>query len=295
MNAYVTVLSTDDYLDGVLALNESLRLCRSKHRLHVVVGSKVSDPVQHVLARARIATLNLPSPDVPNEILDANSSSDYHRHWSDVFDKLHVFSLCLFDKIIYIDSDIIVVKNIDALFEQPHMSAVIADRYPGNEDCVDLNAGLMVIEPEPQLTDRLIAALPVAFEREKEWRLAAGRPPSMGVQSLINMFWGDWIARDELHLDEKYNVLADHLDYYVRQQDYSWRGPDGIHVLHFVGEVKPWMRSRADFWRRIAGLLLRRRVWEPAALIAYVAVLASARLQLRSGGRSRAARVAGPR
>jgi glycogenin glucosyltransferase len=278
---YVTVLGSDDYLNGVLVLNESLRMCRSKYRLYVVVGSNVSPAVHDVLAKARIATINLQSPDIPDEIVRANQTSDYHRHWAGVFDKLHVFSLCQFDKLVYIDSDILVMKNIDHLFEKPHMSGVIADRYPGNEDCVDLNAGLMVIEPEADLTNRLIALVPKAFEHEKEWRSAAGRPPSMGVQGVINMFWNEWIARDELHLDEKYNVLAEHLDYYVRRQNYRWRGPNGIHVLHFVGAAKPWMTTRLRFFRRIGGLLARRRVWEPAALIAYVAVLGSARLQLR--------------
>jgi hypothetical protein len=60
------------------------------------------------------------------------------------------------------------------------MSAVIADKYPGNENCVDLNAGLMVIEPERGLTERLTTFVPEVFEHEKRWRAAAGRPPQHG-------------------------------------------------------------------------------------------------------------------
>ena len=274
-------MSTDDYLDGVLVLNESLRLRRSKYRLHAVVGRNVSRPARDTLVRAGIATITAQPIRIPEEIMLANLASDYHRHWAGVFEKLLVFSLCQFEKIVYIDSDILVMKNIDLLFEKPHMSAVIADRYPGNETCVDLNAGLIVIEPEPDLTDRLIATLPEAFEEEKEWRMAAGRPPSMGVQSVINRFWRDWIAKSELHLDRKYNVLADHLDYYIRGLDYTWRGRDGIHVLHFIGQVKPWMGSKKNVMRRVGGLLLRRRIWESAALMAYMVALGRARLRLK--------------
>jgi glycogenin len=279
--AYVTLLSTDNYLEGVLVLNESLRLCKSQYRLYVLVSSKVTSAVHDTLEKAGIRKINTESIDLPEEIRLANSRSDYHRHWAGVFDKLLVFSLCQFQKIVYLDSDILVIKNIDQLFEKPHMSAVNADSYPGNETCLDLNAGVMVIEPEPNLTGRLIALLPEAFEQEKQWRMAAGRPISMGVQSVINMFWREWTTKSELHLDRKYNVIVNYLHYFKRGLDYRWRGPDGIHALHFIGEVKPWMFTGVNFLRRVAWLLIRRQMSELVAFTAYVAVLRSARRHLR--------------
>jgi len=287
--AYVTVLSTDNYLDGVIVLNESLRHCKSKYPLYVMVGSAVTGPVRDTLARAGIRSIDAPPIDIPEEIRQANINSDYHQHWAGVFEKLLVFSLGQFRKLVYLDSDILVVKNIDVLFEKPSMSAVMADRYAGNEDSVDMNAGLMVIEPKPDLTDLLIASLPEAFESEKRWRTAAGRPISMGVQSVINMFWSDWITSDELHLDGKYNVLTTGLHHYLRVLDHSWRGPDGIHVLHFIGQVKPWMLVRTGLLRQAAGLLRCRQISELRVLIAYKAVHARARLRL-----AMRARISGP-
>lgn len=279
--AYVTVLSTDSYLPGVLVLHESLRRCRAAYRLHAVVGTEVGDAARRAIVRAGIPTIESRSIDIPDEIRQANESSDFHRHWAGVFDKLLVFSLCEFRKIVYIDSDILVLRNIDELFDRPHMSAVIADIGPGHEQVVDLNAGVMVVEPEPDLTERLVAVLPAAYEQEKQWRAAAGRPPSMGVQSVINMFWREWITQTDLHLEAKYNVLTNHLDYYVRELGYTWRGPEGIRVLHYIGAVKPWMTTGVRFLRSGADLLIRRRLRELAAVLAYKAVLARARLRLR--------------
>jgi alpha-N-acetylglucosamine transferase len=280
--AYVTVLSTDNYLPGALALNESLRQCKSKYSLYVLVGSKVSSTVQDMLAKANISTIQLPSVDIPEQIRLANVASDHHQHWLGVFEKLFVFSLPQFDKVVFLDSDMLVIKNIDELFEKPHMSAVIADVSPNKQDSIDLNAGLIVIEPAADLTDRLLATLPGAFEHEKRWRLAAGRPPSMGVQSVINLFWSEWITHTHLHLDRKYNVITNHLDYYVRTLGYRWRGPDGIHVLHFIGQVKPWMRTGAHFLRWAARLLARGRIWELTASVKFMVVLRRARLHLNS-------------
>jgi glycogenin len=274
--AYVTVLSTDSYLDGVLALNESLRLARAGYTLYAAVGANVSRGVRRALARAGIRQIALPALDIPEEILQANVRSDYHRHWAGVFEKLHVFSLTGFDKIVYLDSDMMILQNIDHLFEAPHMSAVIA----GGANYRDFNAGLMVIEPEPGLTDELVALLPEAFESEKRWRLAAGRPPSLGDQSVLNQHWHDWIEQTGLRLDGKYNVVTDHLDYYMRELGYRWRGPEGIHVLHFIGETKPWMRSGKETLRTVTSLAVERKFAELAALGAYAGVLGLARLRL---------------
>ncbi len=279
--AYVTVLSTDNYLPGVLALDQSLRLCRSAFALHVLVGVGVSGAVHATLAKAGIRTIQLPPLELPEEIRQANVASDHHRHWAGVFEKLFVFSLSGFRKVVLLDADMIVIKNIDELFGKPHMSAVIADIGPDRKDSRDLNAGLIVIEPAAGLTERLIAMLPEVFEEEKRWRRAAGRPPSLGVQSVINTFWRDWITRPELRLDRKYNVITNNLDYFVRSLGYHWRGSDGIHVLHFIGRVKPWMRTGMGYLRWVANRLVRGRIWELAAAFVFTAVLVRARLDLR--------------
>lgn len=278
--AYVTVLSGDSYLDGLLVLDESLRRCRSAHPLCVVVGSRVTDAARQVIEGAGMASIPAPAVEIPDDIRRANENSDHHRHWSGVFEKLVVFSLSEFEKLVLLDSDMVVIRNIDDLFERPHMSAVLADIVPNRRESLDLNAGLIVIEPEPSLTGRLLDSLPAVFEHEKQWRSAEGRPVSMGVQSVINAFWSRWIDQPELHLPGEYNVLVDHLDYYVRALGYRWRGPQGIRILHFIGQTKPWMRSPLATARRLAALLVRRRTSEALALLVYLAFRQSARLRL---------------
>lgn len=284
--AYVAVLSTDSFLDGVLVLSESLRLCRSKYPLSVLVGSKVSGATRETLARANVDQIPANRLDVPDYILSANEQSDHHKHWSGVFDKLHVFSLTQFEKIVYIDSDVLVVRNIDDLFGRAHMSATRAGELPGREDSTAFSTGLMVLEPDPALTDEIVALLPEAFESEKRWRTAAGRPMSMGVQGVINMRWPEWIQVSDLHLGAKYNVMATHLDYYLSARGYRLRGPDAIRALHFDGELKPWMTNGFDSLRRMGGLLARRRKWELASVIAYKAVLREAQLRLAMSRRA---------
>jgi glycogenin glucosyltransferase len=277
--AYVTVLSTDNYLDGVLVLDESLGRRNPAYPLHVVVTDAVSRESRRVLTAVGIPQIEMPTVDVPAEIRSANLNSDFHRHWAGVFDKLTVFSLCRFDKLVYLDSDMLILRNLDELFAKAHMSAVLADVSPTRQSG-DLNAGLMVVEPQADLSRRLLGMLPAVYEEEKKWRAAAGRPPSMGVQALINAYWDDWIAKETLHLHPKFNVLTNTLDFYLKDRG-RWRGVDGIHVLHFVGQTKPWMINGAAAGRHALRLLARRRMWEAVAFVAYRRMLSRARRRVR--------------
>ena len=154
--AFVTVLSTDNYLDGVLALHASLLKVRSLHELVVAVGQLVGTRSRDRLKRAGLKILELPnSIELSDELLRDNRDTG-HQHWNSTFDKLAAFSLCCFKKIVLLDSDMIVLKNIDELFDRPHLSAVTAGAsWPGNESWNTLNSGLMVIEPHPDEAARL--------------------------------------------------------------------------------------------------------------------------------------------
>jgi alpha-N-acetylglucosamine transferase len=293
--AYVTVLSTDDYLPGVLALALSLRVLRTRFPLYVLVGRKVSRLVRVKLEQSGIDMIEASDLHIPPEIIAANLSSDYHKHWAGVFEKLLIFSLTQFEKIVYLDSDMLVLRGIDDLFDRPHMTAVSADVARSDANRLILNAGLMVIEPRVGLTDELIATLPTVYESEKRWRTQAGRPVSMGVQSVINSFWPSWAGDTQLHLHPSYNVLVSDVDHYVRRRGYRAFGNNGIRVLHFIGARKPWMYGSWDLATRILRLIARGRFIEGAVTSLYGVTWVAARLVLprlsarkrRSGRRHR--------
>jgi len=74
-------------------------------------------------------------------------ASIQQEHFADVYAKLHVFGLSSFDRIVYLDADVIVLQNIDSLFLQPALSAAcekffssclragLAGRDGGNHGC----------------------------------------------------------------------------------------------------------------------------------------------------------------
>jgi glycogenin len=237
MKAYITLLSTPDYLPGVRCLARSLRDTGTPHPLYVALSHDVSLHVEAALHDEDLPTLRLPAESPLPRALEQDG-----HHWTYTFDKLHLFGLTQFSKLVYLDSDMMIVSNIDELFDKPHMSAVAAGRLL-QPSWNRMNSGLMVLEPEPGLPARIGATLEQALRDA-----AADDRPNLGDQDLINAYYSEWTSSGNLQLDQGYNVFHPDLDAYVRTGRYALRtsgeshahGPRPIKVLHFVGRHKPW-------------------------------------------------------
>ena len=238
MKAYVTLLSNRAYLKGVLVLYRSLKAVQAQYPLYCVLSVSVEDNVQKELEQEGICCIRLAHAAVDGNI---NPEGLGFSHWNFTFDKLLIWGLTQFEKIVFLDSDMLIVRNIDELFECEPFSAVCADSsYPGNEGWAGgLNSGLMVIEPNIETEKQLLQCVkPVVEESQEQKRL-------VGDQDVVKYFISDFGQRVSLHLDEGYNIFADHLTYYIRHLGYSLSNKTGkpIYVVHFIGKAKPWMKK----------------------------------------------------
>ena len=140
-----------------------------------------------------------------------------------------------FDKLVFLDSDMLIVSNIDFLFDWPDFSACQGGHFI-NPDWVRLNSGLMVIEPNEETLKGLLIQLAVTLRRYA----ADGR--NVGDQDVINDFMPDWSSREELHLPEGLNMFFKHLTK-AKAAGFSFGAADvarRISVVHFIGAAKPW-------------------------------------------------------
>lgn len=235
MNAYITLLSTLDYLPGVLALHESLCQVDAAYPLQVAVSRSIPEHVDSLLQKKGMAVVRLPEAiEIPAMFQEKSG------HWNHTFDKLHLFGLTDFNKLVYLDSDMMVLTNIDELFGKPHMSAVAAGRMV-HPSWRRLNSGLMVIKPEEGLPERMSATLQKAITD-----VQAMGSESLGDQDIINAYYNEWPYLKNLHLDDGYNMFYSDIDAYVDKHGYVLPPEYGhdsrvVRVVHFVGRHKPWM------------------------------------------------------
>ena len=213
--AYFTTLSTENYLPGVIALNQALKNVHSKYPLYALLSNEISEEIEEKLNKKGIKTIRREKVDLPQEIIDRNRSRAKNR-WNYTFDKLNIFELTDFEKIVFIDSDIYVRQNIDSLFDKPHMSAVIDKHYGPNLTCrcLELTSGVIVVEPRKGQIEKFKEIIKTIIDKRD----------AIGDQDILQEYDHEWKNKPELHLKNKYNIFQNFRQVY---KTYSL-------TLHFV-------------------------------------------------------------
>jgi len=247
--AFVTFLATDDFLPGILALNYSLRIYNPRHDLVIMTTGAISGDVIDILKS--INGKIKPVPDITNPFTPENDV----RRFGCMYTKLHAFSLTDYDKVVYLDSDMLICADIEALFDAPHMSAVIAGGLiKENAAWTELNAGLLVIEPSQQFFNQILRAIPDTASKDGS------------DQGFLQSYYNTWPKDERLHLPHAFNVPFIYLDNYCVDYGFSFsytrrKLKTDMAIIHYWGAVKPWQidiktLSRRDKSRQIQAIIL---------------------------------------
>lgn len=235
---FVTYLGSDDFLPGVLVLNESLTTYNTRYGLLILVSEMISSEIIELLDTNGVDFSIVEPIKNPNELFDDK------RNYKYTYTKLRIFELFGYSKLVYIDADMMVCANIESLFDHPHFSAVIAGSLlPQNLHWKDLNSGLMVLEPKEQLFNKIMSCIDEL-------------PSSDGSdQGFLHSFYKDWPEHQELRLHHKYNVPAGYLDEYCADHGFKFSYSrkimkTNIAVIHFLGPLKPWNINAKSFKRK---------------------------------------------
>lgn len=117
--AYVTLLSTEDYLPAVLILNQNLKDVNSKYPLLVAVTENIYEQVKPYLDAENILYKIIPFLEYSQATKDCWMKSMGTSYILNIAPKFILFKFYEYDKLVYIDSDILICQNIDRLFTYP--------------------------------------------------------------------------------------------------------------------------------------------------------------------------------
>ncbi len=253
--SYIAVMTNDKFYPGLCALVHSLKKVQAKCPLSVVIPRDIPAETKQLIADVGVQMIEMDPVVVPDELLSLNSAN----RWNATLFKLNIFNLTQFEKIVFLDLDMIVLKNIDELFDAPHMSAVVAGKCV-YRDWTRLNSGILVVEPDKKVYEDLLACCDKACED----RLNKGF--GFGDQDVINYLYPDWYEHQELVLPEIYNALS-----VCIQKLSSIYAYENLKVAHFADPIKPWKYSCKDYcifmtkgilkgeWVRLKAFLLYRK------------------------------------
>lgn len=259
--AYVTLLTRDNYLPGILVLQRSLRAVGTRYPLVAMITPGLAEATLRIMEREGITTTTIdylmPLPEQNGPVLDV-----YDGRFHDTWTKLRVFGLEGYDRIVMLDSDMVIRKNMDDLFsldiprdwiaathvcacnprQLPHYPsdwipancAHSSVTHPGGitsppEIAPDsprpysqLNSGLVVLHPSHELEAQLVEYLHTS-PLVSTW--------TFPDQDLLSSFFaGRWRV-----LPYVYNALQP----MAKVHPPLWRDEE-VHCLHYIGPTKPW-------------------------------------------------------
>ena len=235
--SYVSLLTDDTYTYGVILLAETLKQVNSQYPLHILVTKNVSESCLEILNELdNVSYEFVENITISQNIIEHNKALDNRLAtiWTDTWTKLRIFDLTKFDKIIFLDSDIMVFKNLDHLFEKPHFTAAVDGEYFNLwSDDIHFNAGCLVIEPNHEYFEFLVNFI----NNEENLKDSYFDNKIIADQEILNFLNQDWGKKEELHLNKYYNIFGP----YTQDEQIDDLKENG-YFIHFIGR-KPW-----TFW-----------------------------------------------
>jgi hypothetical protein len=217
--AYTTVLTHGDaYAPGVEVLGRSLRATGTTEPMVLLVTPDVPRDARTRLARVgfelrEIAVIKNPS----------RSKELLFPRFDKVFTKLRAWELDEFDKVVLLDADMVVRKNLDSLFERPELAAAPDFLRPDN-----FNSGLMVLEPSRDKLRGMLDALSESSSYDG------------GDQGFLNTYFGDWYGgRAERRLPTWYNLPSFIYQFMHAHPSLRAEVEREARVIHYTVQ-KPW-------------------------------------------------------
>lgn len=240
--AYATILhSADVYVCGAIAAAQSIRLSGSARDLVILVDDTITEYHREGLKAAgwKIRTIE--------RIRNPKAEQDAYNEWN--YSKFRLWQLTDYDKIIFIDADLLILRNIDFLFRMPEISAT------GNNATL-FNSGVMVVEPS-NCTFQLL------MDHINEIESYNG-----GDQGYLNEIFTWWhrIPRNINFL--KHFWIGDEEEKKQQKTRLFGADPPVLFVLHYLGN-KPWMCYRdydcnwnVDILQEFASDVAHERWWK---------------------------------
>jgi glycogenin glucosyltransferase len=226
--ACATMLSGESYLEGALVLGYSLRRSGWKDETLALVTPDISGAAREKLSQFwdRVEEVEHITNPHPREEFGLPV-------YATLFTKLRIWEFEEYSRLIYIDSDAIVLGSLDALRRGPAFAAAPCMWTPD-----DFNAGVLAIEPSRAVFADMVSKI--------------GSTPSHdgSDQGFLNNYFSGWFSGpSEQRLPAVYNLQQYHF-YYAA----AWnRLRPNLRILHYTGH-KPW-RVRSRFllpWLRFA-------------------------------------------
>ncbi|MBC6402462.1 MAG: glycosyltransferase family 8 protein [Hyphomonadaceae bacterium] len=228
--AYVTLLTHHAYLPGAVALVRSLTLTGTTADIVILHTEGIVTDMLKPLVNLGAKPVQVDLLDVSDEFRQTHRKDkihgdapftkgrkpDFHTPLAN-FAKLRLWQLTQYDKVVFLDADVIVIRNIDALFDYPEFCGA-PNVYESLRDFHRLNSGVFTAKPSEITFSAMMDKLDtpgVFWQRTDQTFLQSYFPDWHGLPIFYNTLQYIWFNLPEL---------------------WNW---NSVRVIHYQYE-KPW-------------------------------------------------------
>lgn len=206
--AFVTLLSSEDYIAPVLILNRNFKDIKSQYPLLVMVTNNILQKAKKYLDKEQVFYKEVNFL----EYSEITKEKDAGTYLLNIASKMNVFTLFEYDKIVFIDADSIFFQNIDDLFNYPDGAMYEEPNH------IDGFAALFVCTPQNHDLDFYMTLLQSQYMWESD---------------LLGRLWFPFKSNSEYRIPTNYflNITLENLDC----QDFTQ-----VKGIHFCYYYKPW-------------------------------------------------------
>jgi len=237
-NVYITgCFSNEQYdINRVFALQGSLFTLKMKYPLFVLLTENVINETENKFKIRNISTIRIPFIEKPKEMF-----LQFDR-WNKTFSKLYLWNLEeYFDTIIWLDSDLFLLKNIDHLFRKKQYEEHKIIVSPDIDNCetfnsllhyknqtiykfnIAVNSGLMILKPNHTIYNLLVK------------NLYNGTNYFKGDQQVIQS-----VYNNNFHFLPKEYVIFPWILCNCQKEIKECIQINKIHAIHFATDIGPW-------------------------------------------------------
>ena len=229
--AYVTLLSSNDFIPGLVAMLFSYNMVRNPNiPMIVMVTPDITEINRNIISKAygaivlEVEPITLPDSTNTKRYLIPHQRKSVHTAMT----KFRLFTLDGVKKVVFVDGDMVFLQNTDELFDCPPFSFVEDTSSSRNS----FNSGLYVAEPNMDTFNTFIKILYDNYY-EKDYDV-------IDDQSVLDIYLPDWAKQEELHLSMIYNYQI-YECLYTHGPEMLLALPSKVKILHMMGLSKPWI------------------------------------------------------
>jgi len=233
-NAIATLITTDDFLAGAQTLLYSIRKS--------LLSIPAADYPPEIVVLTTTTSLSITSISTLEHLCDRIITVPFIKSpvkshvpsWDTkcAFTKLNLFKLQEYEKILYLDADCLVLKDVSHLFKEKfgeEKTELVAapDIFPPDK----FNGGVLLLKPSQSIFQSLLSKFENNFESYDG-----------GDTGFLNAYFSDWYTSSTARLPFKYNAQRYVYDVTFKKQPGYWQSVGDIVVLHYSSTPKTWER-----------------------------------------------------